>query len=128
MIKKFSGILFFLSIISGSAMAQKKVSAVVQLLGTIDSLVIEKGKSFVVQLPIKNRAGDDWELAKPPVNCKFTESYLGEAGMLPNQQEPKLMFFKATAVGVDSIRFLYKNPKKAADAPVEQKLLKLTVQ
>ena len=112
----------------GAVQAQKKVAAVVNLtINQLDSVTIEKGKSFVVQLPVHNRNGDDWSLQKPSSICNFTQSMLGQAGMLPNQPEPKLMFFKAVEKGIDSIRFLYKNPK-ASGAEPEEKVLKVIVQ
>lgn len=121
-------LLFCLGFSSGS-FAQKKVAAVVNLIDNKnDSVTIDKGKSFVVQLPVHNRNGDDWKLATPPLKCTFTQSMLGEAGMLPNQPEPKLMFFKASERGTDSIKFVYKNPRSAADAEPELRLLKVTVQ
>ena len=111
------------------AKAQKKVAAVVNLtVNQLDSVTIQKGKSFVVQLPVHNRNGDDWKLSKPSAKCDFTESMLGQAGMLPNQPEPKLMFFKATEKGLDSIRFIYKNPRAEAGAAPEEKILLVTVQ
>ena len=109
--------------------AQKKVAAEVNLTQKdLDSVTIKKGKSFVVMLPVHNRNGDDWKLAAPSSKCAFTESMLGQAGMLPNQPEPKLMFFKATQAGLDSIKFLYKNPRAAADAVPESKLLVVTIE
>lgn len=89
---------------------------------------IKKGKSFVVQLPVRNRAGDDWRIAEAGTLCKFTESMLGQVGMLPNQQEPKLYFFKATDKGNGQIRFEYKNPKASADAKPEERILVITVE
>ena len=74
---------------------------------TTDTVSLPKGKTMVVMLPVHNRSGDDWRLAEVPTKLKFTESYLGQAGMLPNQQEPKLFFFKSTAAGMDSVRFMY---------------------
>jgi predicted secreted protein len=112
--------------VSSLAVAQKKVSAVVNLTADItsDSLTIEKGKSFVVQLPVRNRAGDDWKLGVPVSKCNFTQSMLGQVGMLPNQPEPKLMFFKAVERGTETIHFEYKNPKaKEGDKPEERTLL-----
>jgi hypothetical protein len=105
--------------------AQKKVDAQVNLVDqSTDSVTIQKGKSFVVMLPVHNRIGDDWKLSPVPAKLKFTESYLGEAGMLPNQQEPKLFFFKAQEKGVDSVRFEYKNPKALPnDLPEYRKVL-----
>jgi predicted secreted protein len=111
------------------AQAQKKVAAVVNLtVNKVDSVVIEKGKSFVVQLPVHNRNGDDWKLSQPSAKCNFTQSMLGEAGMLPNQPEPKLFFFKAVEKGIDSIRFIYKNPRAVEGAQPEEKLLLITIQ
>src|SRR5215210_4799241 len=91
----------FLSVcLLGKVEAQKKVEDVVNLtINQVDSVTIEKGKSFVVQLPVHNRNGDDWKLVKPSAICNFTQSMLGQAGMLPNQPEPKLFFFKAAEKG-----------------------------
>jgi len=114
--------------VAGTVQAQKKVSAVVNLTtNQLDSLSIEKGKSFVVQLPVHNRNGDDWAVAKPSSKCNFTQAMLGEAGMLPNQPESKLMFFKAIEKGVDSIRFVYKNPRAAEGIAPEERVLKVTI-
>jgi hypothetical protein len=116
--------------LSEFALAQKKVAAVINLTGDIkaDSLIIEKGKSFVVQLPVRNRAGDDWKLGIPVTKCNFTQSMLGEAGMLPNQPEPKLMFFKAVERGTEIIHFVYKNPKAKEGAEPEERTLAVTIQ
>jgi hypothetical protein len=120
---------FALLCAAGAVQAQKKVVAVINLtVNTVDSVVVQKGKSFVVQLPVHNRNGDDWALAKPSTKCHFTESMLGQAGMLPNQPEPKLMFFKAVEKGIDSIKFVYKNPRAEAGAQPEEKMLKVTVE
>jgi predicted secreted protein len=109
--------------------AQKKVAAEINLTqANRDSVAIQKGKSFVVMLPVHNRNGDDWKLAAPSTKCNFTESMLGQAGMLPNQPEPKLMFFKAVEKGVDSIKFLYKNPRAEAEAKAEEKVLIVSIQ
>jgi hypothetical protein len=108
---------------------QKKVDAMINMVDNkLDSVSIKKGKSFVVMLPVHNRNGDDWKLATPSSKCAFTESMLGQAGMLPNQPEPKLMFFKAEEKGIDSIKFVYKNPRAAADAEPEVRMLKVTIQ
>lgn len=126
---KYLGALFLTMILFFSANAQKKVDAVVDLATkTTDSIGIKKGKSFVVQLPVRNRAGDDWRIAEPSPLCKFTESMLGQVGMLPNQQEPKLYFFKAVDKGNSEIRFEYKNPKAPADAKPEERILQITVE
>ena len=109
--------------------AQKKVAAQVNLVDNkSDSVSIPKGKSFVVMLPVHNRNGDDWKLAARSPKCEFTSSMLGQAGMLPNQPEPKLMFFKAVEKGLDSIRFVYKNPRAAAGSTPEEKLLIVSVE
>lgn len=114
--------------LSASLQAQKKVAAVINLTtSSLDSVTIEKGKSFVVQLPVHNRTGDDWKLANPSTKCSFTQTMLGQAGMLPNQPEPKLMFFKAVEKGIDSIRFVYKNPNAAAGFEPEEKTLIVTI-
>ncbi|MES2648351.1 MAG: protease inhibitor I42 family protein [Bacteroidota bacterium] len=124
--------LLLLSLLAGlflTTQAQKKVAAVVNLtINKVDSVVIEKGKSFVVQLPVHNRTGDDWKLSQPSVKCNFTQSMLGQAGMLPNQPEPKLFFFKAVEKGTESIRFIYKNPRTAEGIEPEEKLLIVTIQ
>lgn len=127
---KYLGILtLILLLFSSTLFGQKKVAAVVNLVeNTIDSLTIPKGKSFVVQLPVHNRTGDDWKLSAPSSKCSFTASMLGQAGMLPNQPEPKLMFFKAEEKGQDSIKFVYKNPRLAADAEPDVRMLKVTIQ
>ncbi|CAN5458812.1 hypothetical protein BH10BAC3_BH10BAC3_29730 [soil metagenome] len=125
--KTFLVILLLCSI--NALQAQKKVAAVVNLtVNQIDSVIIEKGKSFVVQLPVHNRNGDDWLLKKPSTICNFTQSMLGQAGMLPNQPEPKLMFFKAVEKGSDTIRFVYKNPKPTAGSEPEEKILVVRIQ
>jgi hypothetical protein len=109
--------------------AQKKVDASVDLVSkSTDSISLGKGKTVVVMLPVKNRAGDDWQLSPVPSKLKFTQSYLGQAGMLPNQEEPKLFFFKAGITGADSIRFLYKNPKAGTDATPEYRVLYVNIQ
>ncbi|HSK14399.1 MAG TPA: hypothetical protein VK907_14360 [Phnomibacter sp.] len=100
------------TIFTFAANAQKKVDAMADLMTkSSDTVNLPKGKTMVVMLPVRNRAGDDWRLAAVPSKLKFTESYLGQAGMLPNQEEPKLFFFKSTAAGLDSVRFMYVNPK-----------------
>jgi hypothetical protein len=121
--------ILILLLFSSTVFAQKKVEAVINLVDNkLDSVIIKKGKSFVVQLPVHNRNGDDWKLAAPSVKCAFTESMLGQAGMLPNQPEPKLMFFKAAEKGIDSIKFVYKNPHAAAEVEPEVRILKVTIQ
>ena len=112
------------------AFAQKnKVDASIDLVTKMqDSISLGKGKNIVVMLPVKNRAGDDWKLSPAPAKLKFTQSYLGQAGMLPNQEEPKLFFFKASASGLDSIRFQYINPKAGAGAVPEYRVLYVTIQ
>ncbi|MCU0387151.1 MAG: protease inhibitor I42 family protein [Chitinophagaceae bacterium] len=125
---------FFLSIVmvtfSSIAFSQKnKVDASIDLVTkTQDSISLGKGKNIVVMLPVKNRAGDDWKLSPVPSKLKFTQSYLGQAGMLPNQEEPKLFFFKATAAGTDSIRFQYLNPKAPAGEAPEYRVLYVNIQ
>lgn len=115
--------------LSAGVFAQKKVAAEVNLTqGNLDSLTIKKGKSFVVMLPVHNRNGDDWKLGAPAGKCEFTASMLGQAGMLPNQPEPKLMFFKAAQTGLDSIKFIYKNPRAAPGTVPEEKLLVITIE
>lgn len=116
-------------LLNTAVFAQKKVDASVDLVSkSRDSINLGKGKTVVVMLPVKNRAGDDWRLSPVPSKLKFTSSYLGEAGMLPNQPEPKLFFFKAVNVGLDSIRFQYIHPKAGADAPPEYRVLYVTIQ
>jgi hypothetical protein len=120
---------FILLVFSTTSFGQKKVDAMINMVDNkLDSVSIKKGKSFVVMLPVHNRNGDDWKLATPSSKCAFTESMLGQAGMLPNQPEPKLMFFKAEEKGIDSIKFVYKNPRAAADAEPEVRMLKVTIQ
>ena len=106
-----------------SAYGQRKVSAMADLMSKAqDTVLIKKGKSFVVQLPVHNRKGDDWVLAKPAQNCEFTEASLAQAGTLPNQLEPKLFFFKAKEKGSETISFRYKTPSPT-DSVAEKKLV-----
>ncbi|HMP93655.1 MAG TPA: hypothetical protein PKD90_12320 [Phnomibacter sp.] len=110
--------------------AQKKVAASVVLAGEVytDTLRIEKGKTFVVTLPVRNRAGDDWAITPTPQLCKLTETMLGQVGMLPNQEEPKLYFFKVSAKGTETISFVYKKPKAQEGTTPEQRILHLIVE
>jgi hypothetical protein len=123
-------LLFFISILPLTIFAQKnKVDASVDLVSkSTDSISLKKGKSVVVMLPVKNRSGDDWKLSPVPAKLNFTQSFLGEAGTLPNQPEPKLFFFKATASGIDSIRFQYINPKAPAGEAAEYRVLYINIQ
>lgn len=119
----------FIICIFGEARAQKKVDAVINLVnGHRDTLSIPKGKSFVVQLSVHNRYGDDWAIGTSPLKCKFIQSMIGQAGMFPNQPETKLIFFKAVEKGWDSIRFVYKNPKSEPGSPQEEKVLIVNIQ
>ena len=127
--KYFSSLTLILLFFFTDSFGQKKVAAVVNLVeNKVDSVSVPKGKSFVVQLPVHNRTGDDWKLAAPSSKCSFTQSMLGQAGMLPNQPEPKLMFFKAEEKGIDSLKFLYKNPRATEDSEPEIRMVKVTIQ
>lgn len=126
--KKHTLTLFVFCILSLATVAQK-VAAVADLTKTnIDSVSVPKGKPFVVQMPVHNRKGDDWYLAKPSTKCNFTQTKTGEAGTLPDQAEIKLFFFKAAEQGQDTIRFIYKQPKADTSTKPAEKVLIVSVQ
>jgi hypothetical protein len=125
--KRFFLLICF-SIFALGLFAQKKVEAMANLMTqTTDTVLLPKGKALVVMLPIRNRAGDDWQINPLPEYLKLTDSYIGQVGMLPNQEEPKLFFFKAQDKGQDSIRFMYKNPKALPDALPEYRTVYVIV-
>ena len=127
--KKYNSILILLLVLLGfeqQASAQKTVAAVVKFTGNDTSVTIRKGDNFLVELWVPNRKDYVWSMSKTAANVKFTRSQIGEAATMPGQPEQQLWFFKASAVGADSIRFVYKSPYQN-EAAVE-KLLRIIVE
>lgn len=127
--KKYHSFLMLLLVLLGfgqQASAQKTVAAVVKFTGNDTSVTIRKGDNFLVELWVPNRKDYVWSMSKTAANVKFTRSQIGEAATMPGQPEQHLWFFKATSVGVDSIRFVYKSPYQN-EAAVE-KLLRIIVE
>jgi predicted secreted protein len=118
----------FLLAATTQANAQKKLGALISLDSAFQQVEVKKNASFGVLVQVQSGTGYNWDLATPPAKCRFTESKITEAATLPGAKETRLMVFKATESGLDSIRFVYRRAWETDSKPQSERVLAVTIQ
>lgn len=76
-------------LVTTALFAQKKVDASVDLVSkSRDSINLGKGKTVVVMLPVKNRAGDDWRLSRGRQNLNLHQAIWVRQACFPISRNP----------------------------------------
>jgi predicted secreted protein len=115
----------FLLAATTQARAQKKLAALISLDSAFQKVEVKKNATFGVLVQVQSGTDYNWDLATPPAKCRFTESKTTEAATMPGANETRLMVFKATEAGLDSIRFVYRRP---ASTPQKERVLAVMIQ
>lgn len=112
----------------GCASTAKQKTTVLRLDEKEASLKIKHGNLFTIEIPVQAGTGYQWDIAAPPTKCHFIGADIrndstGNVG----GKEMRIMRFSSSETGSEDVHFILHRAFETDKAPVDEKILHLTV-